>query len=158
MPDSAGYPAEGLGGGRIWGDDGSRLRRWAGAALAAIALALLLIALLRPPGLGAGAANGSYANDCCGTIQLDDGEMIISETHKVRYSLGRDEAGPYLLPATYVGPWEERGIESDGGRPPLKLRLDRLPRPNRIEITDGRRTWVFARKGFRLRLPPGRSP
>ena len=158
MPDSAGYPAEGRSGVRLWGDEGSTLRRWAGAALVATAFALLLLALLRGPALGADAANGSSANDCCGTIQIDDGELIFSPTHRVRYSLGRDEAGPYLLPATYVGPWEERGIESDGGRPPLKLRLDRLSRPNRITITDGRRRWVFKRKSFRLRIPAGSGP
>jgi hypothetical protein len=135
-----------------------RFRRWIGPALGLTAAALLLVFFLREPGLSAGAANGSYTHDCCGTFQLDDGLMLIGEKHDVRYSLGRDEAGPFLLPATYVGPWEERGIESDGGRPPLKLRLDRLPRPNRIVITDGRRTWVFTRKQFRLRAPPERRP
>ena len=131
-------------------------RHWIGAAFGLAAAVLLLLYFLRAPGLPAGAANGSYAHDCCGTFQLDDGEMIIGEKHEVRYSFGQDEAGPYILPATYVGPWEERGIESDGGRPPLKLRPDRLPRPSRIAITDGRRTWVFERKNFRLRAPKGR--
>jgi hypothetical protein len=131
--------------------------RWIGAAIGLAGLSLLLLYLLRTPGLPADSANGSYVHDCCGTFQLDDGRMIIGEKHKVGYSMGRDEAGPYILPTTFVGPWEERGIESDGGRPPLKLRLDRLPRPNRIELTDGRRTWVFKRKAFRLRAP-GEQP
>ena len=127
--------------------------RWVGASAGLAAAALLLLWILGDGGLRADSADGSYAHDCCGTFQLDDGLMIIGDKHKVRYALGWDEAGPYILPDTYVGPWEERGIESDGGRPPLKLRLDRLPRPERIAITDGRRTWVFRRKWFRLRVP-----
>jgi len=134
-----------------------RVRRWIGPAVGLAAAALLLLFFLPAPGMRADAANGSYAHDCCGTFQLDDGLMIIGEEHRVSYSLGRDEAGPYILPDTYVGPWEERGIESDGGRPPLKLRLDRLPRPNRVVMTDGRRSWVFKRKTFKLRAPAGRS-
>ena len=133
-------------------------RRWIGAVFGLATVCLLLLYFLRPQGLSIDAANGSYVHDCCGTFQLDDGRMIIGEKHKVSYSLGRDEAGPYLLPTTFVGPWEERGIESDGGRPPLKLRLDRLPRPNRIVLTDGRKAFVFTRKTFRLRVPSDRQP
>ena len=123
----------------------------AGSAAAVLTASIFL---LRAPGLPADAANGSYVHDCCGTFQLADGQMLISEKHKVRYAMGRDEAGPYILPATYVGPWEELGIETDGGRAPLKLRLDTLPRPNRIVLTDGRKSYVFTRKRFRLPRRP----
>jgi hypothetical protein len=40
------------------------------------------------------------------------------------------------------------------GRPPLKRRLEMLHRPNRIAITDGRKSYVFARKKCGLSRRP----
>lgn len=129
--------------------------RWIGPAAVLAAAGLLAAFLLRAPGLPIDAANGSYAHDCCGTLTLDDGLMSFGESRKtVRYSVGRDEAGPYILPATYVGPWEERGFEIDGSRPPLKLRLDTLPRPAAIALGDGRKSYLLTRKRFTLPRRP----
>ena len=124
---------------------------WIGLAVGLTAAVLLAAFMLRGPGLAADAANGSYVHDCCGTLTLDDGVMSFGESRKtVRYSVGRDEAGPYVLPVTYVGPWEERGFEIDGSRPALKLRLDTLPAPATIEIGDGRKIYSLTRKRFNL--------
>ena len=129
--------------------------RWIGSAVGLAAAALLLVFLLREPGLPIDAANGSFVNDCCGTLTLDDGLMSFGESwKKVHYSVGQDETGPYILPVTYVGPWEERGFEIDGSRRPVRLRLDRLPRPATIELGDGRKTYLLTRRRFNLPKRP----
>ncbi len=132
-----------------------RWRRFGPIAGLAVAALLAAFFLLRETGVPIGAANGSYEHDCCGTLRLDGGVMLVGESKKVRYSLEQDEAGAYLLPATYVGPWEERGFEIDGTRPALKLRLDRVPGPTRIALTDGRSVYVLKRKRFRVPKRPG---
>jgi hypothetical protein len=116
-------------------------------ALAATAVALLLLGffLLRPAP-ATGAENGAYAGDCCGTLRLEDGRMLLNGRQSVRYSVGRDSAGPYILPATYVGAFEDEGFEVDGTRPTVKLRLDRLPGPTAITLYRGTHPLVFERE------------
>jgi hypothetical protein len=93
-----------------------------------------------------GAENGVFAADCCGTVRLESGTLALNEAQNVHYTLGRDAAGAYLLPAYYVGVVEDQGLEVDGTRPPLKLRLDRMPHPQRIVLSTGRLSYVFSRK------------
>ena len=129
--------------------------RWIGPAIGVATAVLVALFLLRDPGLSADAANGSYVHDCCGTMTLQDGVMSFGESRKkVSYSVGRDKAGPYILPVTYVGPWEERGFEIDGSRRPVRLRLDRLPGPNTIALGDGRKSYLLTRKRFNLPRRP----
>ncbi|MFL6843636.1 MAG: hypothetical protein ACJ8ER_02005 [Allosphingosinicella sp.] len=100
----------------------------AAAALAAGAAFLLL-----RPAAPTGLENGRFEGDCCGTMELRDGEMLLNGREKVGYSVGRDAEGPYLLPRIYyVGGLDARGFEVDGSRPAVKLRLDRLPGPGTI--------------------------
>jgi hypothetical protein len=87
-----------------------------------------------------------FANDCCGTVRLDGGSLALNDSQRVRYALGHDAAGAYLLPAYYVGAVEDQGFEIDGTRPALKLRLDRMPHPNRLVLYAGRISYVFSRK------------
>jgi len=102
------------------------------AAVAALLVAGAAFLLLRPAGTS-GLENGRFEADCCGTVELRDGEMRLNGGRKVRYDVGRDSGGPFLLPRTYyVGGLADRGFEVDGTRPALKLRLDRLPRPETI--------------------------
>jgi hypothetical protein len=90
------------------------------------------VVLLRPAP-ASGLENGRFEADCCGTLELHDGEMLLNGARMVRYDVGRDATGPYLLPRTYyVGGLEDRGFEVDGTRPVMKLRLDRLPGPETI--------------------------
>jgi hypothetical protein len=97
------------------------------AAVAAVAAVGGGIVLLRPAP-ASGLENGRFEADCCGTLELRDGEMLLNDRQTVRYDVGRDAEGPYLLPRTYyVGGLDARGFEVDGTRPALKLRLDRLP-------------------------------
>ncbi|HEX8225894.1 MAG TPA: hypothetical protein VF605_18975 [Allosphingosinicella sp.] len=104
------------------------------AAIAAVAAVGGGILLLRPAP-ASGLENGRFESDCCGTLELRDGEMLLNDRHTVRYDLGRDSQGPYLLPRTYyVGGLDARGFEVDGTRPALKLRLDRLPAPRTIRL------------------------
>jgi hypothetical protein len=113
---------------------------------AALAVAALLAGLLLARRGTDGAENGIFANDCCGTVRLESGTLALNEAQNVHYTIGRDAAGAYLLPAYYVGVVEDQGLEVDGTRPPLKLRLDRMPHPQRIVLTTGRISYVFSRK------------
>ena len=98
--------------------------------------------------------NGTFENDCCGTLRLVDGKMLLNDAQDVRYTVGRDAKGPYILPDTFVGIVQYQGFEVDGTRSTRKLRLDRLPQPTRIALYEGVGVtpYVFAR---RLRSPQG---
>jgi hypothetical protein len=132
---------------------GFPLRRPLLAVAAAGAAVLLGLFLLWPAPVD-GAENGVFAHDCCGDLRLEDGRIQLNGKDKVRYAVGRDSAGPYILPRTYVGALEDRGFEVDGTRPPLKLRLDRLPRPDSIALHEGSRLYIFRRESERR----GRRP
>jgi hypothetical protein len=118
-----------------------------GAGAAATVILLTSFVLLGR-GLPASAANGSYDNDCCGKIVLRDGTMLLgdNEERSVSYVVQRDAKGPFVLPHFYVGTWEARGFQIDGGRPALRLRLDRIPSPNAIQLHDGSSSFVFRRQ------------
>ena len=89
--------------------------------------------LLLRPAPASGLENGRFEADCCGTLELRGGEMLLNDRQTLRYDLGRDAQGPYLLPRTYyVGGLDARGFEVDGTRPAVKLRLDRMPAPETI--------------------------
>ena len=122
------------------------MRRWtiAGAAAAGIA-PLLLLACSDPPAIKSG-ENGTFANDCCGTIRLADGKMVLNDQQTVRYTVSKDADGPYVLPATFVGVVRYQGFDVDGTRSTLKLRLDRLPRPTTILLYEGSEPYVFKRQ------------
>ena len=107
---------------------------WAISAMFAAALAALAITLFtHRSGLPSDLADGTYANDCCGIVELRDGRMIANGGDLVGYSVQRDEHGPYILPRSFVGA-EDGGVLMDGHRPVVELRLDRLPNPTRISI------------------------
>jgi hypothetical protein len=89
----------------------------------------------RAPHLPYDAADGEYSSYCCGNLALRDGDLYANGTRLTGYVVMRDERGPYLLPYMFVGTLNT-GVEADGSRPPRKLRLDTLPRPNRIDFPD----------------------
>lgn len=113
------------------------------AGTAAVILATW--AVLHRPILPAGQENGVFANDCCGTLELRDGAMILNDKQATRYKVGRDAQGPYVLPRAYVGGYEQIGFEIDGSRPVARLRLDRLPHPTRIQLYGGSKAYIFKR-------------
>jgi len=123
-------------------------KRWIMAAVAALALvAAAALAWYLLAGRGTdGAENGVFANDCCGTVRLEGGTLALNDSQKVRYTIARDSAGAYVLPAYYVGAVEDQGFEVDGTRPALKLRLDRMPQPNRLVLYAGRISYIFHRE------------
>jgi hypothetical protein len=127
-------------------------KRWimVAAAVALVAAAGLAAWFLLASRGTDGTENGVFAADCCGTVRLEGGTLALNEAQNVRYTIGRDAAGAYLLPAYYVGVVEDQGLEVDGTRPPLKVRLDRMPQPQRIVLSTGRLSYVFSRKP-----PPG---
>lgn len=120
----------------------------ASAGVAALAAALLL----SKPAMSADIANGLFAHDCCGTLSLQNGRMILNQAKSVRYKIAHDGAGLYIIPETYVGPFEYKGFEVDGTRRPVKLRLDNSSRPQSIVLIEGRTPFVFKRKEYRPRL------
>jgi hypothetical protein len=118
----------------------------AGAALlAALAGGGLLLFPGTPPSQG---EEGTFENDCCGTVTLAKGRIALNGGQSIRYRVARDARGPYVLPGTYVGALEDQGFEVDGTQPAQKLRLDRLPAPQAIELPLGTRAFVFRRKGL----------
>jgi hypothetical protein len=119
-------------------------------AVAAVAVGGGVVLLWPAP--ASGLENGRFEADCCGTLELRDGEMLLNGRETLRYDVGRDSRGPYLLPRTYyVGGLEDRGFEVDGTRPALKLRLDRLPGPQTLLLpADG--------PDFLMKRAPSRSP
>jgi hypothetical protein len=128
-----------------------KLSRLSIGTLAGAGAALLAAGLFLAPASGSGAVEGEFRNDCCGTLRLEAGRMVLEGKSSVGYTIGRDAAGPYILPTTYVGPWEEQGFEIDGTRPPLKIRLDRVPAPQRVYVGNGIDTWLFKREPPRRR-------
>lgn len=126
-------------------------RRWFGAAMALIAAAGLGW-FFYPRDLPADSADGVYLHDCCGEVVLRNGRMILNEKKYVDYVVGRDESGPYVLPNTFVGTWEHIGLEADGGREPAKLRVDRIPKPTRIDLPAPGGLYRFERKVARKPL------
>lgn len=123
--------------------------RWLALAAALIAAAALGWFFFYPRDLPADSVDGMYEHDCCGEVVLRDGRMILNEKKYVSYVVGRDESGPYVLPDTFVGTWEHIGLEADGGRPPVKLRLDRIPKPTRIDLPAPGGLYRFERKATR---------
>lgn len=117
----------------------------AAAALAALGGGGFLLFRGPPPSQG---EEGVFENDCCGTVTLAEGRLTLNGAQSIRYDIARDGQGPYVLPHTYIGAMEDQGFEIDGTQPAQKLRLDRLPAPNAIELPLGQRAFVFRRKGL----------
>jgi hypothetical protein len=108
--------------------------RWAISAVAVAVLAAVAVALFTyESGLPSDMADGTYSNDCCGTVELRGGHMIANGADLVSYTVQEDDQGPYILPRSFVGT-QDSGIVLDGARPVRKLRLDRVPNPTRISI------------------------
>lgn len=120
-----------------------------------VSLALLLVALLflRAPTVGVG-ENGLFGNDCCGTVELVNGEMLLNDKQITRYVVAEDADGPYILPRTSVGVVSDRGLDVDGTRSVMKLRIDKLPRPSSITLYEGPTSYVFVRKTPRPLVNP----
>jgi hypothetical protein len=116
----------------------------AGTVAAGIGVLLLLFAFLNEPVVKSG-ENGTFTNDCCGTIQLSDGKMLLNDQQTVRYTVAVDAKGPYILPGTSVGVVRDEGFDIDGTRSTARLRLDRLPRPNKVVLYEGLRPYIFTR-------------
>lgn len=123
------------------------IRLWiiAGTVAAGLVASLVLLSPSSQPAVKAG-ENGTFANDCCGTIALADGKMLLNDSRSVRYTVARDAQGPYVLPKSYVGIVPYEGFEVDGTRSTVKLRLDRLPGPTSIEVYWGPQPFVFTRE------------
>lgn len=122
------------------------MKLWTMGLAIAAALATLLFVFLHEHSVADGRENGVFANDCCGTLVLRNGKMVLNGKQIVRYSVGQDARGPYILPATYVGAFEDIGLEVDGTQLPARLRLDRLPRPTTILLYNGARPALFKRR------------
>src|SRR3954462_7415100 len=127
------------------------MKHWTIAAIVAASTALLLF-LFIPHKHAPDGENGIFANDCCGTMQLTDGKMLLNDQQTVRYTIGRDAQGPYLLPKAYVGARSDEGFEVDGTRPVIKLRLDRLPGTTKIQLFEGQIGYVFRLQPPRKRV------
>jgi hypothetical protein len=104
----------------------------------------------RAPAVEAG-ENGTFANDCCGTLELSGGKMVLNEQRTVLYTVAEDGDGPYILPRMDVGTMPDHGFAVDGTRSVRKLRLDRLPNPTRITLYEGLIPYIFKTQAQRIR-------
>jgi hypothetical protein len=95
------------------------------AGIVAIVLLTALL-LVRKPSPPSGLENGDFANDCCGSLTLREGQIILNGKSATSYTIGHDADGFYILPRNYVGGFDEIGFEIDGSRPAVGLRLDRI--------------------------------
>jgi hypothetical protein len=122
------------------------LRRVVSIVIVAAGTVLLIAFLisLHKPVVDAGEA-GLFANDCCGTIRLAKGEMLLNDQQTISYRVGRDADGPYILPRFDVGIVADQGLDVDGTRSVRKLRLDKLPAPTKITLHEGLTPYIFKR-------------
>jgi hypothetical protein len=100
-----------------------------------------------PPRLPIGTADGTYANPCCGSVRLHNGQMIFGRGQIVSYVVEHDKIGRYVLPSSYVGVWSGKAVQTDSSANPLKLRLDDATRPTSIELLSGSAAFDFKRVG-----------
>lgn len=128
------------------------MRRVTSIGIVAAGTVLLIVSLifLRKPVVDAGEA-GLFANDCCGTVKLADGEMLLNDQQIVSYSVVRDADGPYILPRFDVGIVADQGLDVDGTRSVRKLRLDRLPAPTKLTLHEGLTPYIFNRSTIHRR-------
>jgi hypothetical protein len=124
-------------------------RRTATIAASLVAGSLLLGMSVYRPAQAENLADGVFSHDCCGTLALQSGRMVVNGRQAVTYTVGQDKYGAYIVPKTYVGTFEDEGFEIDGTRPATKLRLDRLPQPTSITLREGRNIFVLKRKNSR---------
>jgi len=87
-----------------------------------------------PPREPIGLANGIYSNACCGVLELHDGQMSLGNTRHITYVVEYDKVGRYVLPESYVG--VSGHVVFVGSGYPMKLRLDKVPHPQRLDLID----------------------
>ncbi len=120
-------------------------------SLMALLLALVFLVAHRHGSSVQAGENGTFANDCCGTVELSAGRMLLNGRQTIRYGVARDQRGPFVLPRFYVGVVPYEGLDVDGTRSVARLRLDRLPVPTRITLYEGLKPYVFTRQAQRIR-------
>jgi hypothetical protein len=114
------------------------------------AVSLLAFLVIRPKPVVNAGENGIFANDCCGTVELTNGKMLLNDQQTVSYTVARDADGPYILPRFDVGIVSDQGLDVDGYRSVSKLRLNKLPFPTSITLYEGSRPYIFARSTRRV--------
>jgi hypothetical protein len=120
-----------------------------GAALILPIVVTVLVALLKTPAPH-GLENGSFENDCCGSLRLRDGDLLLNDQPATHYTVGQDARGAYVLPSRYVGGLDGIGFEIDGARPVTKLRLDRVPNPTSLLLRGDGKTYMFKKRQVNL--------
>ena len=113
-------------------------------------LLIAFLIFLRKPVVDAG-ESGLFAADCCGTVKLADGEMLLNDQKTISYSVAIDADGPYILPRYDVGIVADQGLDVDGTRSVRKLRLNKLPEPTKLTLYEGLTPYVFKRSTPRRR-------
>jgi hypothetical protein len=129
--------------------DTNALQQQSGKIAAGMAVVAVLFLIVRSlafpePPIPINQANGTYANDCCGTISLSDGTMRFGK-REVTYVIERDKGGAYILPQQYVGIYPGQGLQIEQSRSRLKLRLDDEKRPQTISILGSDKEYLFTR-------------
>lgn len=109
-------------------------KRWSvGLPITAFALSAIYLLVMPLAKLPLNSANGTYANHCCGTVELRDGIMSF-RNHEISYVIEKDKGGAYLLPRAYVGVLPGHGLYIARNKNVLKLRLDEEEQSESISI------------------------
>jgi hypothetical protein len=125
------------------------------AGIVAIVLLTALL-LVRKPSPPSGLENGDFANDCCGSLTLREGQIILNGKSATSYTIGHDADGFYILPRNYVGGFDEIGFEIDGSRAAARSHIAyRTSHPKSLLVPGGSKTYRFKR---RLPVGPSASP
>jgi hypothetical protein len=73
-------------------------------AIVAVSAALVAALVIILPGAFVQAGEiGTFINEYHSTITLADGQMLLNDQQHVRYAVGTDADGAYILPQVYVG-------------------------------------------------------
>lgn len=110
------------------------------AAWVAYGLSIFAIPL-SAPSLPLKLADGSYQNDCCGSIILANGQMTLAGK-QVSYVVESDKRGAYVLPPYYVGASATGFVIRPKGFP-LKLYVNDETHPTELELMDDADSNVF---------------
>jgi hypothetical protein len=84
-----------------------RRRITIGSGSTSIAL-LVALAFVRHGPSGKAGEKHILANDCCGTVELAEGTMLLNGKQRVRYTMAKDAEGAYVLPRTSVAHFSTR--------------------------------------------------
>ncbi len=94
---------------------------------------LVIVTFFAPAEPDTSIAVGVYANPCCGTLKVEENEVVVGG-QAVPYELGTDNGGLFALPIYRVGVADGSRLSIDPSQHALKLRFDPSEAPKSVTI------------------------